>query len=131
LAAVGDRRDPRDGVHGQPDVARVGEARPSAVDAGADPYDRAGRPGERAHRPLQRDGRVEGGSRALEDGEELVAVGVDAHTAVGPDRRGDDAPHVGEHGAVGRVELLKEAGRALHVHQEEGHVPGGEHGTAG
>src|SRR5207247_7805343 len=105
LAAVRSEADPGRGVNRQADVSRIGEGRTAAVDAGPDTALEALGPRSLAQDPLERDRRLDGRSRPLEDGEELVRTGVDLAASRPKHGVPHDIPDVPQQGGVALTEL--------------------------
>src|SRR5215510_9491388 len=108
LAPVGRRADAGDSVHDQANVASVGERGAAAVKPCAETHLDAIRPRPPLDRALHPHGRLEGGRRALEDGEELVAARIDLASLASLHRGADETAHLGEERRVAITEPAQE-----------------------
>src|SRR5712692_9722553 len=126
LTAVSGRADPGDRVHGQADVARVGQRGAPAMDAGSESDIDTIRPGPSLYGPLDGMGNLERRRSAIEDREELIRASVDLAATRPVHGAPDDGADVGQQGGVPIAQSLEEAGRPFDIGQEERQVPGGQ-----
>ena len=126
LPTVGRRAHARGGVNGQTDVAHIGQCRLTAMDPDAHPHLETVDPRSAAELALDRHRRFDGGTRPLEDREELVGARVDLSTAHSKHGVPEDGPDVVQEGSVAITEPAQQDGRALDIGHQQGHEPGGE-----
>ena len=100
LTAMSRRADPGDGMHGQADVAGVGQRGPPAVDADPDPYVDTIGPGACPDGAFDRKGGLQRRRSSNEDGKELVRSCVDLAAASPVHATPDDGTHVSQKGGV-------------------------------
>src|SRR5207247_1682563 len=90
----------------------------------SDTYLDAIAPRATAELPLDCDGRLEGGGRLREDGEELVGTRVDLASARSPHHSAENASDGLQQRAVAMAQLTEQDGRSLDVgHQERDESP--------
>src|SRR5439155_22397403 len=112
------------GVHGETDVAGLGESRTAAVDSGPDAALNVVAPGLARQRAMDADRRVDCREHLFEDREELVGAGVDLAATAPPDRLPDDAPNLVQQTPIRIAHPPEQRRGVLDVGEEERHEPG-------